>query len=471
MNVRAGHVIADKYVLEHQLGAGGMGAVWQAHHKVLNAKVAIKLLDAALAESAVVQQRFMREGRAAAALRSAHVVQVLDFGVDEDMPFLVLELLEGESLDKHLKRVGKLGPKLTHSIITQICRAVGRAHDANIVHRDLKPANVFLVDEDDLLVKVLDFGIAKMRDPESAAAATHTGATLGTLLYMSPEQARASRDVDGRADLWSLAIIAFECLLGERPFKTTSLHQLVMEICEGTPPRPSSIGEVPAGFDAWFRRGTQHDPTKRFQSARELAESLGAALGLSEADASPGSPQVVGAVTPAEGLDSEPTRVPVSDTLTPAELAAFAPTALSDDDPSLPAATTGGIAAAEVDTSTDPKPKGPWRWMGGAAAVALLLGALALAFRGAREAPEQPSAPPDTLETAASTSAASASAAPEVTVAEEDPLGAPSASVSAVEPDAATKPAPKPPAASPRPQPKPTPKPPPDDDFDPLERR
>ena len=216
-----GSVIADKYELEEQLGSGGMGAVWQAHHRVLDAKVAIKLLDPSLAKSASVRQRFLREGRAAAALRSAHVVQVLDFGVDDEMPFLVLELLQGESLDRRLHREGKLSPSLTHAVITQICRAVSRAHDADIVHRDLKPANVFLVDEDELLVKVLDFGIAKMRDPEEGFQSTQTGATLGTLLYMSPEQALGSRDIDGRADLWSLAVIAYECPgnagLGSRP--------------------------------------------------------------------------------------------------------------------------------------------------------------------------------------------------------------------------------------------------------------
>lgn len=275
-----GVVVSERYRLDSLLGQGGMGSVWRAHHLTLNAPVAIKLIDPALAGSPEARARFLREAQAAAALRSPNVVQTLDFGVDQDVPYIVMELLLGESLADRLARAGRLTPADTARIVVDVAKAIGRAHAAEIVHRDLKPDNVFLArDEDDEVIKVLDFGIAKATGTVGASTSrTRTGAILGTPYYMSPEQAQGDKRVDWRTDLWALAVIAFECLVGRRPFEADGLGSLIMQICAAPIPVPSAIGPVPPGFDAWWAKATERDPTARFQSAKELATSLRAVL-------------------------------------------------------------------------------------------------------------------------------------------------------------------------------------------------
>jgi len=164
-----------------------MGSVWRAHHLTLNAPVAIKLIDPALASSPDAQARFIREAQAAAALRSPNVVQTLDFGVDDGIPYIVMELLIGENLADRLARVGRLTPAQTARVVVDVAKAIGKAHAAEIVHRDLKPDNVFLArDEDDEVVKVVDFGVAKATGMVGASTSrTRTGAILGTPYYMS----------------------------------------------------------------------------------------------------------------------------------------------------------------------------------------------------------------------------------------------------------------------------------------------
>lgn len=270
-----GMVLADKYRLTGLLGRGGMGSVWRAEHLSLNSSVAVKLVDSTLADHPEAKERFLREAQAAAALRSPHVVQILDYGVQDDTPFIVMEMLEGEDLATRLSRVGKLSPSSTAEVLVQVCRAVGRAHDRGIVHRDLKPDNIFLSANDDTeIAKVLDFGVAKRVQLDGPKSMTQTGAVLGTPYYMSPEQAEGSRNVGFRSDLWALGVIAFECLTGQRPFDADSLGGLVLAICTKAIPVPSSRGKVPAGFDEWFEKATSRDPDLRFGSARELASSL-----------------------------------------------------------------------------------------------------------------------------------------------------------------------------------------------------
>jgi serine/threonine-protein kinase len=226
--------------------------------------------------------RFRREARSAASLRSLHVVQILDDGVDDasGAPFIVMELLEGESLAERLARVGRLGPVDTARVVRHIARALGRAHDAGMIHRDLKPDNIFLVQNDDEEVtKVLDFGIAKWTATTTKLDhPTLTGHVLGTLAYMSPEQVKGT--MDQRADLWSLAVIACECLTGARPFRADNFVSLAVVICSGQAPVPSSLGPVPRGFDAWFARAVARDLDKRFGSARSMADELSDLCGL-----------------------------------------------------------------------------------------------------------------------------------------------------------------------------------------------
>src|SRR5262245_3579430 len=157
-----GLVLAGRYRLEEKLGEGGMGTVWKCEHLVLCAPVAVKVLDRDVSRDEEAHDRFIREARAAATLRSPHVVQILDYGIDEGYPYIAMELLEGETLQKRLARLGKLTPIDTARIIAHVARAVGRAHEAGIIHRDLKPENVFIVrNEDAEISKVLDFGVAK----------------------------------------------------------------------------------------------------------------------------------------------------------------------------------------------------------------------------------------------------------------------------------------------------------------------
>ena len=272
-----GRVIASKYCLLYELGRGGMGAVWVAEHLTLRTKVAIKLIDPILAANVQAVTRFEREARAAALLRSPHVVQVFDFGVDGGSPYLAMELLEGESLAARLAREVSLTRKDVAAVMNQLARAVTRAHSQGFVHRDLKPDNVFLVDDgDDFFVKVLDFGIAKALRPTPTLADNHltaTGALLGSPCHMSPEQAEG-RTVDHRSDLWSMGVIAFECLTGVLPFAGDSIPAILRAICFDPVVVPSTVATVPVGFDAWFARAVARSPDERFQSAHELALEL-----------------------------------------------------------------------------------------------------------------------------------------------------------------------------------------------------
>ncbi len=271
-----GVVLDGKYRLVSMLGKGGMGSVWRAEHLSLQAPIAVKLIDPGIAEMPEALERFNREAKAAAALRSPHVVQILDYGVDTTTgaPFIAMELMEGESLADRLDRVGCLSPNATARIITHVARALSKAHAAGIVHRDLKPDNIFLIkNEDEEIAKVLDFGIAKS-ESHSVGSATATGAVMGTAYYMSPEQISGSRTVDYRTDLWALGVIAYECLTGKRPFVAETLGGMALRICTEPISRPSLVGMVPAGFDEWFLAAVNRNVDQRFQSARELADAL-----------------------------------------------------------------------------------------------------------------------------------------------------------------------------------------------------
>ncbi|HTQ08402.1 MAG TPA: protein kinase [Polyangiaceae bacterium] len=274
--VAPGAVLAGKYALERKLGQGGMGAVWRAEHVQLKSPVAIKLIDEQIVRSPEALARFMREAQAAAALRSPHVVQILDHGADRGVPYIAMELLEGESLADRLARVGRLAPAEVANLMTEVARAMTKAHELSIVHRDLKPDNIFLVKNDEVEVtKVLDFGIAKATSGLGPVSGeTRTGAILGTPHYMSPEQAEGTKLVDHRTDLWALGVIAFECLVGRRPFDSDALGGLLLAICTRPIPVPSAWGFDLPGFDAWFAKACARELNARFQSARELASEL-----------------------------------------------------------------------------------------------------------------------------------------------------------------------------------------------------
>ncbi|MFZ5891985.1 MAG: serine/threonine-protein kinase [Myxococcota bacterium] len=282
---RAGALIAGKYRLEQPLARGAMGTIWRAEQVYLGCPVALKLIDERAPRSAQAKLRFLREARTAAALRGPHVVQLLDYGIDQGTPYLVMELLAGESLRERLARVGCLSRRETVRIVTQLARALERAEKLHIVHRDLSPNNVFLVEEDGKpCVKLLDFGIAKcIRESEPRdVGLTLNGMILGTPSYMSPEQLEGSAGIDCRSDIWALGVIAFECLLGFVPFQSESFAGLVLAICSRPLPSPSSFGALPAAFDAWFQRACAREQHRRFSSAREAAHELRRALSSSK---------------------------------------------------------------------------------------------------------------------------------------------------------------------------------------------
>ncbi|MCA9619687.1 MAG: serine/threonine protein kinase [Myxococcales bacterium] len=282
-----GAEIDARYRLVERIGHGGMGSVWRAEHLMLGTPVAIKVLSAHAEADEDLRARFLREAKAAATLRGTNVVQLLDFGFDGRTPYLVMELLVGDTLSERLKRLGGLDVTYAGWVLDQVARAIAKAHRLGVLHRDLKPANIFLARDEDLEVpKILDFGLAKIANPPGVSGITTTaaGEILGTPFYMSPEQIRGGKRSDHRSDLWALSIIAYECVTGRRPFEATALGDLVLCICQDPIPPPSTHGPVPPGFDAWFARATEREKEDRFQSASEWADTLCAVLGLSAAE-------------------------------------------------------------------------------------------------------------------------------------------------------------------------------------------
>jgi serine/threonine-protein kinase len=252
-----------------------MGAVWLADHLALETEVVVKFMHEALGEDASSRERFSREAVAASQVKSPHVVQTFDHGVTpEGVAFIVMEKLDGQDL-AHRVEQGVLSPKDTALIMTQTCRALGRAHQVGIVHRDIKPDNIFLCDvgSDEPFVKLLDFGIARSMNPKLDNK-TRTGAMMGTPYYMSPEQFAGTKDIDHRTDLWSLGIVAYECLTGKRPFDADTIGGLAIAVHSGNFPVPSLIRPDLAAFDPWFQKACARNMGDRFQSAKEFADAF-----------------------------------------------------------------------------------------------------------------------------------------------------------------------------------------------------
>jgi len=288
-----------------------MGAVWVAGHLTLGARVAVKFMSAELSmKHPELHARFLREAAAAAKITSPHVVRTFDFGAMADgTPFLVMELLEGESLADRLRRHGALPPSEVVLVVSQVAKALSEAHQLGVVHRDIKPPNVFLIQSGrELFAKVLDFGIAK--DTDSAGGnATKTGFALGTPQYMSPEQLMSAKGVDLQADLWALAVMAYELLTGAPPFVGETIPHLILSIHTRQFQVPSSARHPPlvtdaSALDRFFARAFAADMAARFSSAQDLADALADACGAhAEAPASRVSrPSLVGRSSPAPSL-------------------------------------------------------------------------------------------------------------------------------------------------------------------------
>jgi serine/threonine-protein kinase len=273
--VKIGDVIADKYVVEEVIGAGGVGVVVAARHQGLDERVAIKFLQRAAAETRENVARFDLEARALARVKSEHVARVMDVGrLATGESFMVMELLEGEDLAKVIAR-GPVPVADAVDHVVQACEAVAAAHDVAIVHRDLKPANLFVTRgrEGRTTIKVLDFGISKLRNESHAV--TQTLSVVGSPLYMSPEQMESPRDADERADVWSLAVILFELVAGKPPFDAPTLPLLCARICTSPPRTFAELGvAAPEELAKILRRCLSKRPDERVQSAVELAGLL-----------------------------------------------------------------------------------------------------------------------------------------------------------------------------------------------------
>ncbi len=275
-------MVAGRYRVERQIGAGGMGTVWAAQDARTKQQVAVKVIRPSAHAEGELRRRFLREARATSAVRHPNVVQVLDaIDVDGETPVLVMELLRGQTLAELLEREERLSVPRCAEILVPAMSAVGTAHARGIVHRDLKPSNVFLsVDADGALsVKVLDFGIAKLfaRHGEDAhTQSTRTGASVGTPSYLSPEQATGEKDVNHLADVWALGVILYECLSGFRPIEGDTVGQVVMSLMStGITPLEHLVPELPGDIADLARRMLSREKVLRPDDLREPFEVLG----------------------------------------------------------------------------------------------------------------------------------------------------------------------------------------------------
>jgi len=275
---RVGELVGGKYRVERFLAEGGMGAVFEAQHTVIRRRFAIKFLHADLVDQRDFLTRFHREADAAGALQSEHIAAILDFGIGDDgTPFIVMEHLVGESLAALLQRRRRLPIGRAADICLQACRGMEAAHQAGIIHRDLKPQNLFICRRADGtdLVKVLDFGVAKLQSHEGHTTITGAGTVLGTPLYMSPEQARGDERVDHRTDVYALGAILYEMLSGQRPHPGDSPNAVLFHIFTQA---PVPLDTVQPGLLAALRdlveSALSFDPAARPGSARQLGRAL-----------------------------------------------------------------------------------------------------------------------------------------------------------------------------------------------------
>jgi serine/threonine-protein kinase len=375
-------LVGGRYVLEKLIGEGGTGEVWRARHVTLRSPVAIKLLHGSAAFKESTRKRFLTEARVAAQLNTRHAVKVFDFGVtDQGRPYLIMELLDGETLAQRLERVRVLTPFATAKILRLAARALDAAHGLGVVHRDFKPENIFLVrseEDEEEDVKVVDFGVAKLvgtldsADEESIPISsrqlekafvsfTRTGKAVGTPCYMAPEQVKSPNDVGPAADVWAMGVVAYECLTGFRPFVAKDIPTLFEHIatCAHTPAAERNLA-LPEDFEDWFRKACSPDPRKRFSNASAASLALIDVLAIQRSMFSGGeseSSQMLMADGPRSAVSSRP--VPRAPSLTP------------------------GASSAMPDVSAaGGHRRSPWRVVIGAAVVLAVAGAFAMWWHG-----------------------------------------------------------------------------------------
>ena len=278
VNTRVGKTAGGKYRLVRLLGSGGMGEVYEAQHSAIGRRFAIKFLHPLLAGNTEIVARFQREAQAAGSLENENIAAVVDAGTaDDGAPYLVMEYLEGEDLAHLLVRGGPLPVPRAAYIVIQACRGLAAAHGRGIVHRDLKPENLFICKRNDGsdLIKVLDFGIAKLHTGRVGTGLTQTGTTMGTPFYMSLEQARGAKEVDHRTDIYALGVILYEILSGSKPHPGESYNEILYHVLSQEPAALDSIRSgLPSGLSAVVQKAMAREAADRYASVADLMEAL-----------------------------------------------------------------------------------------------------------------------------------------------------------------------------------------------------
>ena len=280
MGVVIGETLGTYRILS-TIGKGGMGVVYLAEHTLIGRQAAVKLLRPELSSDAELVDRFFTEARAAAAARHQGLVEVFDFGVTDDgNAYIVMELLQGESLTMRLERQPRFASELALSITRQVASALQAAHETGVVHRDLKPENIHLIADASapagVRIKVLDFGIAKLAgDEDRRSVRTRTGVVIGTPRYMSPEQCKSASNVDARTDIYALGCIFYEMLTGKPPFDYDNWGELVAaHIHETAPPPSARVPDLMPEIEDIVMRAIAREPADRYQSMTELSEAI-----------------------------------------------------------------------------------------------------------------------------------------------------------------------------------------------------
>ena len=486
-SVRLGDVLLGKYRVERVLGKGGMGIVVAARHLELGELFAIKLLLPSTVADPEMNERFIREARAAARLRSEHVARVHDVGrLPSGAPYMVMEHLDGSDLRTLVRRDGPLPIEDAVTYVLQACEAIAEAHGAGIIHRDIKPANLFLIRRPNgsASVKVLDFGISKQTGVDEVEL-TVTGALLGSPMYMSPEQIARSKSADARSDIWAMGVVLYELVAGRGPFKAATVIELIALVLQEEPEPPRELRpDLPPPLEAVILRCLRKQPGERFQSMGELAAALNEARrpamnaqlnGTFMLSSQPRSgslpslppllePPAVQAQTAAMTRSPSPSQETFSATVgPPAAIIARAPI---PPGAAVIEATSPGWGHTRGAAAPKPRSKAPWIVKGAVALAMLVAGAWFAVGISSRKmtasAPELPSAssiaapapPPD------ATAPAAASAPPEVVPAPTGalagarlPASAPRAAHPSSSPPPANPPPANPPPANPPPKP------------------
>ncbi len=273
-----GTTIAGRYVIQGLIGKGGMSTVYEAQHVQIGKRVAVKFLSKVQGESSAAMKRFQREAKIAGTIGHHNICEVFDFGTTEDgVPFLVMELLDGESLAELLRRERSLSAGSALNIMLQVLDALDEVHSRGIIHRDLKPGNIFIANirGHGQVVKLLDFGISKITSTAFSTSLTQDGTALGTPTYMSPEQIREARNIDHRSDIYSCGVILYKMLTGNAPYRGTTIAELIVKIMEEpTPDITQEQPDLPPALAAAVQKSIEKDPGVRFQSAAEFKDAL-----------------------------------------------------------------------------------------------------------------------------------------------------------------------------------------------------